>query len=86
MPIHVEEHMVWQHGLRHTKVLAAKPENLGITPNQNGRREPTLLSCALASSCVAWHTPAMHTTYILFSKSRGSLAPSYNPQIQISTM
>lgn len=61
-------------------MLAAKPEILGTMANQHGRRESTLLSCARVSLCVAWHTCAIHTTYISFSKSKGSLAPSYSPK------
>lgn len=61
-------------------VLAAKPKILGTMANQNGRRESTLLSCARASICVVWHTCAIHTTYILLSKSKGSLAPTHSPK------
>lgn len=64
-------------------VLAAKPKILGTMANQNGRKESILLSCAQASICVTWHTCAIHTTYTLLSKSKGSLAPTHSPNPNI---
>lgn len=70
---------LWKSMWAGSMVLAAKPKILGTMVNQNGR-ESTLLSCARASICVAWHTCAIHTTYILLSKSKGSLAPTHSPK------